>query len=156
LPQVNFKKSIIQKGLLNVISNTGLMGRWQSVNSSPQVILDVAHNKEGLKMIMEQLNLMKYGRLYLVMGFVKGRNVAELLSLFPNDTYYYLSSPNIDRALKIIELKKQLKDSSLNIIYTESILKAYENALLSAKPQDLILVLGSTFTVSEVLKQLKN
>ena len=56
----------------------------------------------------------------------------------------------------MIELKKQLKDSSLKITYTESILKAYENALLSAKPQDLILVLGSTFAVSEVLKQLKN
>ena len=156
LPQVKFKKSIIQQGLLNVISNTDLMGRWQSVNSSPQVILDVAHNKEGLTMIREQLNFMEYGRLYLVMGFVQGRNVAELLSLFPNDAYYYLSSPNIDRAVKMIELKKQLKDSSLKITYTESILKAYENALLSAKPQDLILVLGSTFAVSEVLKQLKN
>ena len=156
LPQVKFKKSIIQQGLLNVISNTDLMGRWQSVNSSPQVILDVAHNKEGLTMIRKQLNFMEYGRLYLVMGFVQGRNVAELLSLFPNDAYYYLSSPNIDRALKMIELKKQLKDSSLKITYTESILKAYENALLGAKPQDLILVLGSTFAVSEVLKQLKN
>lgn len=156
LPQVNFEKKIIQQGLLNVISNTGLMGRWQSVNSSPQVILDVAHNKEGLTMIREQLNFIEYGRLYLVMGFVQGRNVAELLSLFPNDAYYYLSSPNIDRALKMNELKKQLKDSSLNITYTKSILKAYENALLSAKPQDLILVLGSTFAVSEVLKQLKN
>ena len=156
LPQVKFKKSIIQQGLLNVISNTDLMGRWQSVNSSPQVILDVAHNKEGLTMIRKQLNFMEYGRLYLVMGFVQGRNVAELLSLFPNDAYYYLSSPNIDRAVKMIELKKQLKDSSLKITYTESILKAYENALLSAKPQDLILVLGSTFAVSEVLKQLKN
>ena len=156
LPQVNFEKKVIQQGLLNVISNTGIMGRWQSVNSSPQVILDVAHNKEGLTMIREQLNFIEYGRLYLVMGFVQGRNVAELLSLFPNDAYYYLSSPNIARALKINELKKQLKDSSLKITYTKSILKAYENALLSAKPQDLILVLGSTFTVSEVLKQLKN
>ena len=156
LPQVNFEKKVIQQGLLNVISNTGIMGRWQSVNSSPQVILDVAHNKEGLAMIREQLNFIEYGRLYLVMGFVQGRNVAELLSLFPNDAYYYLSSPNIARALKINELKKQLKDSSLKITYTKSILKAYENALLSAKPQDLILVLGSTFTVSEVLKQLKN
>ena len=156
LPQVNFEKKIIQQGLLNVISNTGIMGRWQSVNSSPQVILDVAHNKEGLTMIREQLNFIEYGRLYLVMGFVQGRNVAELLSLFPNDAYYYLSSPNIARALKINELKKQLKDSSLKITYTKSILKAYENALLSAKPQDLILVLGSTFAVSEVLKQLKN
>jgi dihydrofolate synthase/folylpolyglutamate synthase len=156
LPQVNFEKKIIQQGLLNVISNTGIMGRWQSVNSSPQVILDVAHNKEGLTMIREQLNFIEYGRLYLVMGFVQGRNVAELLSLFPNDAYYYLSSPNIARALKINELKKQLKDSSLKITYTKSILKAYENALLSAKSQDLILVLGSTFAVSEVLKQLKN
>ena len=156
LPQVNIKKSIIQQGLLNVISNTGLMGRWQSVNHSPQVILDVAHNKEGLTMIREQLNMMEYERLYLVMGFVQGRNVAELLSLLPHNANYYLSSPSIDRALKMTELKKQLEDSSLKITYTKSVLKAYEKAFLNAKPQDLILVLGSTFAVSEVLKQLKN
>ncbi len=156
LPQVHFEKNIIKQGLFNVISNTGLMGRWQSIKFSPQVILDVAHNKEGLKMIREQLNFMVYRKLYLVMGFVQGRNVPELLALFPQDAYYYLSSPNLDRAIKLTELKKQLKDSSLQITFSKTVLKAYEKSLLNAKPEDLIIVLGSTFAVAEVLQQVKN
>ena len=44
----SFDKSLIQKGLSNVLKNTKLMGRWQIIKDHPKVILDVAHNKEGL------------------------------------------------------------------------------------------------------------
>ena len=156
LPQLKLEKKIIQQGLSNVASNTGLMGRWQSINVSPKVILDVAHNKEGLNMITEQLMSMVYENLHLVMGFVQGRNVIELLALFPQDAYYYLSSPNLERALELRELKNQLKYSTLQITYSKTVSKAYEIALLKAKSEDLVLVLGSTFVVAEVLELIKN
>ena len=156
LPQLKLEKKIIQQGLSNVASNTGLMGRWQSINVSPKVILDVAHNKEGLNMITEQLMSMVYENLHLVMGFVQGRNVIELLALFPQDAYYYLSSPNLERAIELRELKNQLKYSTLQITYSKTVSKAYEIALLKAKSEDLVLVLGSTFVVAEVLELIKN
>ncbi len=40
--------SDIKKGLLNVVKNTGLLGRWQTLQDKPKVICDTAHNKEGL------------------------------------------------------------------------------------------------------------
>ena len=156
LPQLKLEKKIIQQGLSNVASNTGLMGRWQSINVSPKVILDVAHNKEGLNMITEQLMSMVYENLHLVMGFIQGRNVVELLELFPQDAYYYLSSPNLERAIELRELKNQLKYSTLQITYSKTVSKAYEIALLKAKSEDLVLVLGSTFVVAEVLELIKN
>ena len=156
LPQLKLEKKIIQQGLSNVTSNTGLMGRWQSINVSPKVILDVAHNKEGLNMITEQLMSMVYENLHLVMGFIQGRNVVELLELFPQDAYYYLSSPNLERAIELRELKNQLKYSTLQITYSKTVSKAYEIALLKAKSEDLVLVLGSTFVVAEVLELIKN
>src|SRR5690606_21611556 len=45
----------IKKGLLNVVDNTGLMGRWQILQQHPKVICDTAHNKEGLTYVMKQL-----------------------------------------------------------------------------------------------------
>jgi folylpolyglutamate synthase/dihydropteroate synthase len=62
----------------------------------------------------------------------------------------------LDRALKLTELKKQLKDSSLQIRYSKTVSKAYKEVLLKAQSEDLIIVLGSTFVVAEVLKQIKN
>ena len=156
LPNVHLEKNIIRQGLSSVTTNTGLKGRWQTIKMSPQVILDVAHNKEGLTFIRDQIKVLKYKKLYLVMGFVQGRKVTDLLSLFPKDSNYYLSSPNLDRALKLTELKKQLKDSSLQIRYSKTVSKAYKEVLLKAQSEDLIIVLGSTFVVAEVLKQIKN
>jgi dihydrofolate synthase/folylpolyglutamate synthase len=156
LPHVHLENNIIHQGLSNVIANTGLKGRWQTIKLSPQVILDVAHNKEGLIFVRDQIKTLTYKKLYLVMGFVQGRKVTELLALLPKDSNYYLSSPNLDRALKLAELKKQLKDSSLQISYSKTVSKAYKKALLKAKSEDLIIVLGSTFVVAEVLEQIKN
>ena len=77
------------------------MGRWQILNTSPKIIVDVGHNKEGLQYIafktIARGILLK--KLHIVMGFVKGRKIDELLSLFPEDASYYLSCPNLERGL---------------------------------------------------------
>ena len=155
LPQIQLEKNVIKKGLSNVVANTGLMGRWQTINLSPKVILDVAHNKEGLIFIKNQLKYLVYKKLHLVMGFVKGRNIKELLALFPKDAYYYLGSPKLERSISLTQLKKEFKDSSLQISFGDTIPKVYKMALLRAKYEDLILVLGSTFVVAEVLQNIK-
>ena len=48
LPDINLDNSIIKKGLNRVVENTGLKGRWQVVQNSPKVILDIGHNREAL------------------------------------------------------------------------------------------------------------
>jgi dihydrofolate synthase/folylpolyglutamate synthase len=40
-----------KSGLLQVVKNTGLQGRWQQLNTSPKVICDTAHNKKGLELL---------------------------------------------------------------------------------------------------------
>src|SRR4029079_5104603 len=41
----------IKKGLLSVVKNTGLQGRWQQLKEFPMVICDTAHNKNGLEIV---------------------------------------------------------------------------------------------------------
>ena len=62
----SFDKSLIQKGLSNVLKNTKLMGRWQTIKDHPKVILDVAHNKEGLIEIAKEISIQKYRKLHVV------------------------------------------------------------------------------------------
>src|SRR5690606_1471119 len=61
----------IQEGLLNVVKNTGLKGRWSLLNRKPKVIADTAHNQEGLKIVLNQLKKEEYEQLHIVLGFVK-------------------------------------------------------------------------------------
>jgi dihydrofolate synthase/folylpolyglutamate synthase len=43
-----------KSGLLQVVKNTGLQGRWQQLNTSPKVICDT-HNKNGLEIVIKQI-----------------------------------------------------------------------------------------------------
>ena len=155
LPDINLDNSIIKKGLNRVVENTGLKGRWQVVQNSPKVILDIGHNREALTLISQQLNEISYGKLYLVMGFIKEREINSLLSLFPKEANFYLSSPNIERAMPLKILKSFLESSDLKINYFKSIPIAYKMAISNSGPDDLIFVTGSTFVVADILEYLE-
>ena len=58
----------IKDGFMKVIQNTGLLGRWQQVNSRPKVICDTAHNKHGLTIVINQIKKEKYENLHIVLG----------------------------------------------------------------------------------------
>ena len=155
LPCFNLDNSIIEKGLKRVVENTGLKGRWQVLQNSPKVILDVGHNKEALRSIARQINEISYNKLYLVMGFIKEREVDSLLSLFPKEASFYLSSPNIERAMPLPILEKLLKHLDLKINYFKSIPIAYQTAISNSDTDDLIFVTGSTFVVADILEYLE-
>lgn len=141
----------LEKGLMNVVGNTGIQGRWQVLSDSPKIVADVAHNKEGLQYTLPQIETHSYDQLHLVLGFVKDKAVDEILRLFPHEAQYYLSAPQIPRAMPIDDLERIAKD--LNLHY--QIFPTVEAAFLSAKEQantdDFIYVGGSTFVVAEIL-----
>ena len=150
----NITPDIIQKGLLNVVLNTQLSGRWQILNTSPKIIADLGHNKEGLFFLSKQLQEESFKKLHIIMGFVKGRKIPSLLSLFPEDASYYLSCPNLERGLPVKELKNSLISEKRSIQYYNSLSLAYEATLKHAGGKDLIFICGSTFVVAEILSYL--
>ena len=80
----------IKQGFKNVISNTGIQGRWQVISEKPKILLDVGHNKEGISLIAQQLQDLSFNKLHIVLGFVKGKNVNKLISLFQKEALFYL------------------------------------------------------------------
>jgi dihydrofolate synthase/folylpolyglutamate synthase len=148
-----FKVSVlhIKEGLLKVQENTGLMGRWQILNCSPKIICDTAHNQEGLALVLEQLIKEGYAELHIVLGFVKGKNLENILPLFPEKAHYYFCKPNIPRGLDEIELLGVAEKIGLKGRSYPSVAIAYEAAQKYAKEKDLIFIGGSTFVVAEVI-----
>ena len=141
----------IENGLLNVIKNTGLQGRWQRLNDFPTVICDTAHNKEGLLIVLKQLEKEIFDDLHLVLGFVNDKDLTLILPLFPKKANYYFSRPNIPRGLDAILLQQKAKEFGLIGKVYSSVSEAYKNALKTATKSDLIYVGGSTFVVAEIL-----
>jgi dihydrofolate synthase/folylpolyglutamate synthase len=146
----------LKQGLKNVISNTGLLGRWQIIADSPKLIMDVGHNKEGLSFLATELQKLEFDHLHLIMGFVKGKRVADLISLFPSEASFYLTSPKIDRAIPLSTLKAELTGNLKNIDFFPTVFDAINKARSTANVNDLILVCGSTFVVADVMSFIKN
>ncbi|WP_185862007.1 bifunctional folylpolyglutamate synthase/dihydrofolate synthase [Blattabacterium cuenoti] len=150
----------IKEGLKNVIKNTNFKGRWHILQKkNPKIICDIAHNEEGISMINYQLKKESYKKLHLVLGFVKEKRVEKLLKYFPIESFYYFCQPNIGRKFPIFDLKilvnKIFKNSKkINFFYSAE--KAFLSAKSKAKKNDLILISGSTFIVSEILLYYKN
>jgi dihydrofolate synthase/folylpolyglutamate synthase len=141
----------IKDGLLNVISNTGLLGRWQVLSERPKVILDTAHNTEGLTLVMEQLKQLPHDNFHFVLGFVKDKNLDLLLPLFPSNAKYYFSKANIPRGLDAHVLRDKAREFDLEGMVYPTVAGALDAARENASEKDVVFVGGSTFTVADAL-----
>lgn len=141
----------IKNGLLNVINNTGLQGRWQQLKNNPKVICDTAHNKNGLEIVFNQVSNEKYEILHIIFGVVNDKNLDDILPILPTNAIYYFSKPNNPRGLEAAILSSKAAEHGLKGTIFNSITDAYKKALDSANPGDLIYIGGSTFVVAEIL-----
>ena len=141
----------VQQGLLKVTENTGLRGRWEVLGSSPTVICDTAHNREGLRLVFKQLQSEKFQRLHVVLGMVNDKDVPSLLELFPKQAQYYFCKPNVPRGLEASELAQIFTEHGFEGSIHPSVKDALKAAKQSASHDDLIYVGGSTFVVAEII-----
>ena len=141
----------IKNGLANISSLTGLKGRWQTLNASPRVICDVAHNEAGISELVAQVATMKYARLFWVLGVANDKDVNKILKLLPKEAYYYFCQAQIPRALDAQVLLGNALDHQLIGMAIPDVQTALHYAIEQATEQDLILVGGSNFVVAEVV-----
>lgn len=141
----------IINGFQNVINTTHLQGRWQILQKKPKVICDTAHNKNGLEIVMQQLQKELFSQLHIVLGVVNDKDLDEILPLFPQKAKYYFSKPNIPRGLEASILQEKASEFGLHGLIYDSVRIAYEKALQVASSDDLIYIGGSTFVVAEIL-----
>lgn len=141
----------IKDGFLNVIKTTGLQGRWQQLQANPKVICDTAHNKNGLEIVLKQIQEEAFDQLHFVLGVVNDKDLDEILPLFPKSAKYYFSRPNIPRGLAASSLQQKAKEYGLIGKVYDSVSDAYQDALITATKADFIYVGGSTFVVAEIL-----
>jgi dihydrofolate synthase/folylpolyglutamate synthase len=138
-------------GIKNVVTQTGLLGRWQILSQNPLVIADCGHNEAGIKEVINQIENTPHRHLHFVLGMVNDKDISTILNLLPKDASYYYCEANIPRALNADELAKQAKKIGLNGKVYESVKTALTAAKNKAQLNDLIVIGGSTFTVAEVV-----
>jgi len=152
--------SVSRDSIISAISQvkklTGLRGRWDVLQRHPLIIADVAHNEEGLQLVIKQLlQHSPQGNLHFIIGFVKEKDHNKILPLFPTSGKYYFCTPPIPRGLDASVLREKAHHFQLNGEAFDSVKDAYDIALKNADKNDVIYVGGSTFIVAEVFQKLE-
>lgn len=152
LNEINWHISLIhvQKALMSVKKLTGLHGRWEVLQEHPLLVLDVAHNEDGIKQIIRQIEIVGAQEVHIVLGMVKDKEIERVLNILPKNAHYYFTKAPIPRALDENILLAEAEKKGLHGKCFPLINEAVQNALQHAKKEDLVLVCGSVFVVGEV------
>jgi len=151
-----------KNALANVKKLTGLHGRWELIADNPFIVLDVAHNEDGMKQILSQTNIFleanddgtSKNKLHFILGMAKDKELSKVLNLMPRDANYYFTAAHIPRAIPSIELMMKAAEYGLPGLHFENVNDAIQEAKKRALQNDLIVVCGSVFLVGEVNQQL--
>lgn len=144
------KEADIRQALSNVKKLTGLHGRWELIHKEPNIILDVAHNEDGIKNLVAQLAISKYRELHIIIGMVKDKEVEKVLVQLPSRAKYYFTKAQIPRALPEHDLLEKAKNFHLEGAAYPTVQDALHAAIAASSKDDMILVCGSVFVVGEV------
>lgn len=142
----------IVKGLRQFKSIARFTGRWQMIQEkSPVILADCAHNPQGLKVVMDQIQQMAYAQLHMVLGTVIDKKLHPFLHLLPTEAKYYFCAPAVPRGLQATALAKAAETHRLYGEAYPSIDEALAAAKKEAQTNDIIYIGGSIFVVAEIL-----
>ena len=141
------------EGVESAATTTHLAGRWQQLQQHPTVICDTGHNSHGIKYVAEQLRTLQqsHKRLICVIGFVRDKDVEEVLRLMPHDAHYLFTAPSTQRALPKEELAQLAQKAGLSGEVCPSATEALAEAKKIATAEDAIFIGGSNYLVAEVI-----
>lgn len=140
----------VKTGMAQVITLTGLKGRWQILQRKPFVVSDTAHNEPGIKETLAHLASLQYPKYAFVLGFVNDKDLSHILPLFPTSAKYYFCEPNIPRGLSAAKLAEMAQPFGLVGKVVKDVNDALGLAIMEANADEAIYIGGSTFVVAEI------
>ena len=154
--------SLQQLGLTELTSNLkaelvqqNFFGRFNRISTTPEVIIDVAHNLDSVKNLVQSLIKLGNKKTYFVFSILKDKDLSLIIQLFekfPYQSEWLVSELNNSRAQKLSFIKQNLEKNNFNFESSDSIKKAYELALNKAANNDRIVVFGSFYVISEIFE----
>ena len=141
------------KQMAHVIKQTSLPGRRQVIHIEPTVILDVAHNPQATSLLAFDINNMNYKRVIAVVGMLADKDIkATLAPMLSVVSIWHCATLDVPRGAQSSRLVSAVFSTKQKVLVYESVEVAYKCALEKAEKDDLVVVFGSFFTITNILK----
>ncbi|MBA2710445.1 MAG: bifunctional tetrahydrofolate synthase/dihydrofolate synthase [Tatlockia sp.] len=139
------------------LKTASMPGRLQVIKSQYSTLLDVSHNPQGTRHLAEFIrNFKPKNKVYAVFSALSDKDIPELIGSLINSVDFWMPALLAGkRASSKEELLKAFGLYGLSPTCYNNPLLAYEAAIAKAKPDDLIVVYGSFYTVASVLPNIE-
>lgn len=149
-----FKLTInnFKNGIKQVVTNTGLFGRFQLLQQKPTIIADVAHNPHGITQLVKQIKAIKntFSKVVFIVGFVNDKDIDACIALLPKWATYICTQAKIPRAINTYDLFVKCNNAGLQTLQATNVNKAINLGKTVVDKKGLIVICGSIFLVGEI------
>jgi dihydrofolate synthase/folylpolyglutamate synthase len=139
----------IEGGIRNLRKNTGFIGRLEIVGRDPLIVLDCAHNPEGINKTIESIRELQHGNLFILYGTSSDKDIGAIEPLLPNDATYFLTVFRNPRSADLEQLRSAFGESEKKVHFYSNPILALNEMKLTASKEDTLLILGSFFLISD-------
>jgi dihydrofolate synthase/folylpolyglutamate synthase len=144
--------------ILNGLNKVKWPGRFEILNMKPLVVIDGAHNIDGIRKLKESIDMyLQYKETILILGILADKQVEEMVKVIvPGMKKVICVTPHSERAELASELRNEVIKYNKNCIAVEDYEEAYNLALSYSDEENLILISGSLYMIGDMRKIIKN
>lgn len=152
-------EKVFSRGIKNVIQNTGIQGRFEYVKENPYLILDSAHNPEGIVSFLNEFekHKVKFRKCVLLFTALKDKNIREMLA--PVKMYFdevIITRIDNERAESPYAISTIAESLSIKNSINESPEDAISSFLDKAQNNDCLVVMGSMYLIGRVKEKINS
>ncbi len=155
---MNLGVKISKDNIINGLKSVQWPGRLEIMKNNPLVVIDGAHNIDGIKKLTESIDLyFKYNKLVLILGILADKQVEDMIeTIAPKAERIISVTPHSNRAELAEDLKIEIEKLGVSCEAIDSYEEAYKKALSYCNDDDLLLISGSLYMIGDMRKIIRN
>jgi dihydrofolate synthase / folylpolyglutamate synthase len=144
----------IARAFSRVTFNTGIRGRFQYVGRGKRILIDVAHNPDGMEVLAATIRDLRRKPAVAVLGVMKDKKYREMLRVLAGVCPTIVAvAPRLDRALRPGKLVSAGREMGIRVLLGGTVARGMALARTTAG-RGTVLVTGSHYVAGEALKAL--
>lgn len=135
----------VREALRDVVRLSGLRARLETVQAAPRIVLDVAHNVDGLAAALAETTPAPGARRVVLFGTMADKDVDGALDLLARTDadVWPVVLDDVPRALPASDLVRRLRQRGFDPPAPVSVPEGVARFRAEAQPEDVLLVTGS-------------
>ncbi|MCM8711634.1 bifunctional folylpolyglutamate synthase/dihydrofolate synthase [Clostridium sp. SYSU_GA19001] len=149
---------IRKEHIINGLKKVKWPGRLEMMSRKPLVVIDGAHNIDGIKKLAESIDTyFNYEKLILILGILADKQIKEMIDIIAPKAFKIIAvTPHSDRGELAEELAYAISLVNPSVEVIEDYEAAYNTAKTYCTENDLLLISGSLYMIGDMRKIIRN